>query len=78
MVTAWSRRGEDWRGFWIGGDQRSWWHGFGVEIGGFSWLFDVVLLGLGAVSGFDGGSVEGFDGDFLKLVSWNMWGFGLV
>ena len=41
----------------------------------------VVLLGLGAVYGFvsgsDGGSVDGFDGDFLKLVSWNMWGFGL-
>ena len=51
--------------------------GCGVEIGGFSWLFDGVLLGLGAMCGFLSGS-EGFDGDFLKLVSWNMWGFGLV
>ena len=44
-----------------------------MEIGGFSWLFDGVLLGLGVVCGFvsgsDGGSIEGFDGDFLKLVS---------
>ena len=87
VVMAWSRCGEDWCGLVEIGDRGGvglgrwavWvkW-GCGVEIGGFSWLFDVVLLGLGAVSGFDGGSVEGFDGDFLKLVSWNMWGFGLV
>ena len=91
MVTAWSQRGEDWHGLVEIGDRGGmglgrwavWvrW-GCGVEIDGFSWLFDGVLLGLGAVCGFvsgsDGGSIEGFDGDFLKLVSWNMWGFGLV
>ena len=51
-------------------------------VGSLGYLM-VVLLGLGVVCGFvngsDGGSVEGFDGDFFfKLVCWDMWGFGLV
>ena len=45
---------------------------------GYLMVFFWVWVLCGFVSGFDGGSVEGFDGDFLKLVSWNMWGFGLV
>ena len=63
---------------WVGGDRRSWWHGFGVEIGGSLGYLMVVLLGLGDVCGFVSGSVEGFNGDFFKIGLLGLLGFGLV